>query len=165
MSLTDTALVSTINRVISDQANSKDTANIFKKGLGYIIVHVTKYRVKDTLRAYYIAPDGFGIKENSSNNVYPDYYSFVNNKLVLVTIDVMREISSRQFSEESKKNIRTLVENCLKKSERAVFYDENGKIAFIDPNFRVDYIFFDVYNLYILKNKPPVLKLGEDYNN
>ena len=165
INLKDSILINTIKRVISDQVASTDTSNLFKKGLGYIEVTVTKYTHKDTLRSYGIIPSGYGIKKESSEMVYPDYYSFIDNKLILINLGITSDISLKQFSESSKEHIRNLVDNCLEKPRSVTFYDENGKIAFTDPKFRIDYISFSYYNLYILKDKPPIVKMGEDYKN
>jgi hypothetical protein len=158
LKLTDSALINGINKVVSQEENNPDDS-LFKKGFGYIRVSVKQYPKNDTVIVYYIAPELSTIKKSSLEQAYPDYYSFVNRRLVLITINALDAFTSREFSEKSKKNIRDLVDKCLEKTQKITFYDENNKKAFTDKYFRPDYLLFGSgKELYIFKNKPPVLK-------
>jgi hypothetical protein len=158
LKISDSALIDGINKVVNQEVNNPDDS-LFKKGFGYIRVSVIQYPKNDTVIVYYIAPELSAITKKSIEQVYPDYYSFVNGRLVLITMRALDVFASREFSEKSKKNIRELVDKCLEKTQKVTFYDENNKKAFTDKHFRTDYLLFGGgMELYIFKNKPAVLK-------
>ncbi|MES2426050.1 MAG: hypothetical protein V4560_03720 [Bacteroidota bacterium] len=158
LKISDSALIDGINKVVNQEVNNPDDS-LFKKGFGYIRVSVIQYPKNDTVIVYYIAPELSAITKKSIEQVYPDYYSFVNGRLVLITMRALDVFASREFSEKSKKNIRELVDKCLEKTQKVTFYDENNKKAFTDKHFRTDYLLFGSgKELYIFKNKPAVLK-------
>ena len=57
LTITDTVLVNSINNLIQKEINNRDTANLFKKGYGYVMVNILAYGEADTLRKYYICPN------------------------------------------------------------------------------------------------------------
>jgi len=159
--ISDSVLISNIDKIIDLQVNSSDTSNLFKKGFGYVSLLVFKYpNNKDTSIIYYINTELFGFKKETSDWSYSDYYSYVNNKLVLVTIGPLRSFAETKHSEKSKKLIRKLVDKCLVKTQKLTFYNMDGTKAFTDKHFRQDVItFHGGYYLYIFrKKKPPELK-------
>lgn len=162
VTLTDSILINTIKHSLNIELNSDDSKNLFKKGFGYIAVHVVKYSQNDTLRVYYISPALLSIKEDSPNSLYPDFYSFVNNQLVVIYLDVLNKFAEKEYSNKEKKRIREMINKHLVKTKKVTFYDENEKKSFTDKHFRIDYFKFGGgYNVYIIKGKDPVIKEGK----
>lgn len=161
ISLTDSTLINTINKVVDAATNVESTDNLFRKGFGYISVHVTKYTQKDTLRVYSIAPSLFSIREESSNNLYPDYYSIINNRLVVIYLDGLRQFANMEYSDKAKQQIRSIVNGTLEKTKKVTFCDNNEKESFTDKHFRIDHLLWGSYTVYIIKGKNPVIKETE----
>ena len=156
LKLTDTALIDGINKVVKQEENNPNDP-LFKKGLGYINVSVQKYSKNDTVIVYYIAPQAFSIRQRDDNQVYPDYYSFVNGRLVLIKLPVLEAFTSRAFTEKSKKLIRELINDHLDKPVKIRFPDANGKKGLVNEQ-RGGFVFGGGMELYVFKNKPAVLK-------
>jgi hypothetical protein len=98
-----------------EQKNVNDI--LFKKGLGYIDATLIKYPDKDTIAVYYVSPQLHGYTNESIDWSYPDFYSYINNRLVLIS--VIRYIPSQSEDiRKSKKFLRGLVDKCLEKKKR-----------------------------------------------
>lgn len=151
----DSLLISSIQKLVK-QVETTDT--LYRKGYGYITLQVKEYSQKDTLIDYSINPSLLSIREDSIDQLYPDHYTYVNNRLVLIHINVLNQLAVRKYTEKSKSEIRKLVNSTLEKTRKVTFYDVNEKKAFTDKHFRVDYLLRNyAIHLYILKNKPAVI--------
>ena len=156
--LKDTTLKAAVYKIVDREVAKTDSNNLFKKGLGYISVHVTQYSERDTLISYYISPELFAFKNDTPDDLYPGYYSYLGDRLVLIYIDAFKNMATRVLTEKYKKRVREVVNNTLEKPKKVVFYDVNNKKAFTDKNFRIDYLNFHsgIY-LYIFKHRPPLM--------
>ena len=154
LELKDSTLVENIKRIINKEVNS-DTSknNMFRKGLGYILLEVKQHFNSDTLRQYYIDPQLLSFKDDTDDRLYPDYFSFVDNRLVIIHLQVLDEFTKRYLTAKTKSNFRKLINSYLGKTKKMTFYDVDNKKAFTDKNFRIDYFKFDSgVMIYILKN-------------
>lgn len=96
-----------------------------------------------------------------SNNAYPIFYTYVNNRIVLIDVDGVDKFASFNISEKTKRKFRKKIEPFLEKTERRTFRDMEGNKTFNDNKFRIDWFrVFRVHNgkyIYTLKNKPPIV--------
>ena len=156
--LNDSTSTQNIKFIINRETASTDSGNLFKKGFGYVRLTILSYNNKDTIVKYYLNPELSFLKSDSPDALYPDYYGFVENTLVVIYNNVLNELSNDPFSESDKRKIRKLIDRRLQKPVRKPFYDLDGKKKFTDKAFRVNY--FQLHNriyIYELKNKPPLV--------
>jgi len=160
--LTDTILIENINKEINEQLNTVDSGRLLKKGvMGYIDVYVNEFPQKDTIIHYSILPSLYPINETAADSRYPEYYTYVNDRLVVIYLKVLNQFTERVYSEKSKKHIRKLIDNVVDKPHKSTFYDMNGKKLYTNKKNRIDYNFVGALSIYILKNKPPIF--GREY--
>lgn len=120
VTLTDTFLISEIKKYITEE---KRTDTLFAKGKGYINISfsyersgsnsLTPNRI-DTVLTYYLmtsfmSADG---KENTLGDMYPSFYSIVDNRLVCINAGG-KESTYFGFSEKSKKKYGKILEKYI----------------------------------------------------
>lgn len=156
--LKDKFLIKEIKKLIVDEINSNDSNQFFKKGLGYVRLNVYNYSHNDTLIKYYITPTMTSFKKDDNDDLYPLFYTYINERIVLIYLNVVNEFSIFNLSKKSKTRFRKKVEIFLPETKKMTFYDMEGKKTFTDKNFRIDYFkFHGGKYIYILKDKPPIV--------
>jgi len=153
ISIIDTALANNIHYVIKKETDTNVSGSLFKEGYGYICVYLQKFSYGDTIREYRITPRLSDIKERAPDKFYPDYYTYLDKRLVLIFVNAINEFADRKFSKKSKNNVRKLIDNTLEPTKTVVFHNVNGKKRVKDKHFRPDYFKSDQgITLIILKN-------------
>ena len=156
--ITDTTLKNNIRFVL--EKYQKNNA-FFKKGYGYVNIFLQSFSQGDTLRRYNISPSLVGIKHRQPDRYYPDYYSYINNKLILIHIDALDDFLDRKLSEKDKKRIRKLVDNTLEPTRTIVLPHVGKRVK--DKHFRPDYFLLDGgLNVFVLKGDKTIL--APEYN-
>jgi hypothetical protein len=173
VSLKDTILINEIRKIIGEETEQRE---MFKKGLGYIVVFSNAcehlYRqimdFKNIDQCYYVTVDYTGLKRVNSKNtkaylLYPDFYSFIDRRLVFIKFNTLNTMISRTFTKKSMRKLRKIQDDYLEKEKRVVFYDMNKKKAFTDKHFRIDYrtIHGGKY-IYIYRDKSYAVKRDPD---
>lgn len=157
--LKDTTVLSTIRQVIAGEVNSNDTNQFFKNGLGYVNMHIQGFFSGDTVLRYTLEPIMYGFKKKDEDEMYPLFYSYVDNRLVLIYNKVFNRLGGPiAYSNKSKKRLRKQVDRFLEKPKKVTFTDAAGKVAFTDKHFRVDHIKFDNgTTVYLLRSGKAIL--------
>lgn len=173
----DSVLVQEVKKLIAYEENREIrkpkpgekvySENLFKKGLGYIEVHMESFysdpnRVNDgdTLYSYFIDPSWHVFRDDTLDSVYPPFYTYIGGRIVLLYFPILRQVADIRYSKKSKKAFRKKIDKYLEKPEAVTAYNLDGSVAFRDKNFRITYFRFehDGRHIYILKNKPPILE-------
>lgn len=158
VTLRDEVLKKEIINIIAEESNSNDPDSLFKKGLGYVVVHIQSYSRGDTLTKYYIAPSLISLKEKDFDDNYPNFYSYVGGRIVLIYINEIQKSLNISYSDKSKSELRKKLDQFLEKTTDQTFFDNSGNKAFRDKKFRIDHFKFDAGKyVYIMKNKLPVI--------
>ncbi len=172
VSLKDTLLIYEIKKLIKEESEQTD---MFKKGLGYIEVfpdaneylphQITDY--KNIRQCYYINVNYTALKsmkrESNSYSVYPDFYTFIDQRLVFIKCYTLNNMVSRAFTEKSMRKLRKIQNNYLEKTKRVTFYDLNKKKTFTDKHFRIDYhSIHGGKHIYIYRDKSYEIKQDPD---
>jgi hypothetical protein len=150
VTLTDTVLINELKKYIKEE---KKTDTLFAKGKGYINV-VFSYLKPSLDEAVYIdgVPDiidtvstydfshyfmAVDKKENNSEDFYPSFYSFVEERLIC--FGSVRKCSNYNyfgFSDKSKKKYRKIVEKYLEpvgsKSRKTIGTDHYTTVYFLE---------------------------------
>ena len=140
LNIKDSSFIKNVKSIIEYEKNStEDNHHFFKNGFGYIAVTIHDYVHGDTLIKYNVLPMMSNIGENDDSIVYPLYYTYIDGRPVLIYLSTIKNFASVVFSKKSKRFISELIKPFLEKTKDVQMYDENGKKAFRDKNFRVDY--------------------------
>lgn len=160
--IADSSIIGTIRQVIDQEVNSSDTNHFFRKGLGYVAMHIQRFSGGDTVLRYDLLPAMYGFKKKDDDDVYPPFYSYVDGRLVLIFSSQLERVGGKiAFTTKSKARLRKQVDRFLEKTERAVFRDMNNKKVFTDRHFRMDYIQFDnETTVFLLRNGKAIVKKG-----
>jgi len=160
LGLKDPILTENIKNLISREVNA-DTSknNLFRKGLGYIYLEIKQHVNSDTVRQYYISPQLLSIKEDAADELYPDFYSYINNRLVVIRLQGLDGFTYRNLNSKTKRDFRKLVDRYLEKTQKRTFYDMNNKKVFTDKNYRLEHFKFHagIY-IYIFNNGSAILE-------
>ena len=132
-----------IEEIVDKEIENDKTNGFFKKGLGYINLYMENYVHGDTLAKCYVEPSMYSLKKGDENAKYPIFYTYINGRIVLIYINILQNFINPIFSERSKSKIRRKLNYFLEKTTDQTFYDDSGKKAFRDKNFRIDYFKFD----------------------
>lgn len=157
--LKDSVLIQQIERLIQDEINNEeDEYEFFKSGLGYINLHVLNYSDRDVIRKYVIYPGMTAYRKSSSDELYPLFYSFVANRMVLIYIDPLYRFANFRFTQSSKRQFRKKLEPYLEKPQNITARDSDGNIVIRDKHFRIDW--FRLHSgryIYIFHDMPPLV--------
>jgi hypothetical protein len=118
-----------VSKFIHEQ---NDSSQLFRSGFGYISIGNYKFNQhapvlvdsldkyeKDIILSFTMATVSFFLNENSStkiiacSNCFPLYYSFIENRLILIYDQNMKWLHQNNYSIVSKKNISRLVRKTL----------------------------------------------------
>ncbi|MBV7532475.1 hypothetical protein [Chitinophaga sp. sic0106] len=150
----DSVIIEVIQQVINEEEKSPDSLNLFKRRLGYVNLFVSEQNNGDTVLKYFITPAMYSIKNDDKDEIYSPYYAYINNRLVLVYLNTLKNISDCPYSAKSKRAIRKKINKCLEATKKVTFYDMNNQPVFTDKHFRKDYFKFHAgKTVYILKNQ------------
>jgi len=105
ISLNDTILKQNISEYIKETKTFDSEFN----HIGYVIVVIkglNNYnKEKDIFRIYNIYDSSYPLEKHDQDKRYPNYYTYVDEKLVLFFNDLNKEIFKNTFSCKSKKKI------------------------------------------------------------
>lgn len=156
---TDSILVREIKNLIQHEINNKEDKNdFFKRGLGYINLHLANNLDRDVLIKYYISPGMSGFRKSTPDNLYPFFYSYVGNRMILIHLDEFSRFSDYRFSKRSKRQFRKKLEPYLEKTQNIKAYDSLGNVTIRDRHFRMDW--FRLHSgryIYIFNDRPPLV--------
>jgi len=153
--LKDSFLVQQIEKLIHDEINNKvDSNRFFKKGLGYINLHLLNSTDRDVLRKYCISPGISGFRESNPDEIYPLFYSYVADRMVLIYSDEFRGIADLRITETSKRRFRRKLEPFLEKTQNITAYDSVRNVKIRDKHFRPDHLWMHSGKyIYIYRDK------------
>ncbi len=152
--ITDTVLLQQIHKMIKEMPTYG--ADYFKKGYGYIDLYIQRFSPNsDTTMVYYLHPTLNSLEERNVDEVYPDFYDIIDNKLVTINIDALNQFyfSKRSFTDNSKKMMRELMD---KHAAPTLIFDD-GK-GHRDEHARIYYLMFGGIKIFLFRNKPPLIK-------
>lgn len=125
-----------VRKYIKEQS---DSSTLFKNGFGFITIENIKLYDhipvkprdfdtygKDVIATFTISKTSYTLSDKYALTRYPSYYSFVDDKLILIYDQTFEWLASPVYTTESKKNIEKLVLNTLQQ----VF---NENFVFVDP--------------------------------
>lgn len=149
----DSSFIKNVTSIIENEKNSTgDEHHFFKNGLGYISVTMYDYVYGDTLLKYNVLPMMSNIGEDDAAIVYPLYYTNIDGRPILIYLSTLKSFAKIEFDKKSKQSISKLIQPFLEKTKDVQMYDENGKKAFRDKNFRINYFkFFGGKDFFIVK--------------
>jgi hypothetical protein len=134
--LTDTILKNTISDYIKETKQNFPEFN----SVGYIKVSIRSvnkpYLGKNLKRVYKIEDAGIEVLDKNEDLWYPNYYTYIENKLVIIynkTIDDLLEI---RFSKKSKRKFRRVLEGYLPTKKKFKFRDFEGNGKTITETYR-----------------------------
>lgn len=150
----DSILIKEIVSTIAIEVNGSDPEHLFRKGLGYIYVNIYSFLKSDTIGSYYISTSFHILRPTSTDDEYPAFYTYVNDRLVLLDNNYLTENVLRpNYSAKSKRKLRKKIEPFLEKTTDATFYDSDNRVAFRDKKFRVERFRFDSGKyVFVLRN-------------
>ncbi|PWK20942.1 hypothetical protein [Xanthomarina spongicola] len=155
--LKDTILKSTISDYIKETKTFDSEFN----HIGYIIVVIkglNNYnKEKDIFRIYNIYDSSYPLEKNDQDIMYPNYYTYVDDKLVLIYNDLNKEVFDYTFSCKSKKKMRTLMEPFLSPKIKSKDLPKNKLERDFIKDFREQYVRFRHTELIIIKDKEPIV--------
>jgi len=140
----------------------------FKKA-GYIEVYVqTRVRSKHGKGSkiiYKIKDVGTAVDKDSKNYSYPNYYTFIDDKLIVIHNDITNHIIQKKFTKNSKRKFRKILDPYLHKKEVMIFWkDKNGKLI-KDKNWRPQYKGSSYYGIILeVENKTFSIKRATHYD-
>lgn len=151
VTLSDSILISELKKYINYESKM-DT--LFAKNRGYIEMSFSFKRRNgesnngdriDTVFTYYIRSSFMSLAKNSNKlgDIYPNYYSFISDRLICVSVDSGLTQQYLGFSEKSKNRLNRIVEKSLDKSRTFVNTDRVFKIHFL-KSIHSDKV-FDLY--------------------
>jgi len=131
--LEDSTLIQGIKTFIANTIISKPIFN----NEGYIevrMIFIDEKRKYKKLKSQYKIKDQYASLKSSS--IYPSYYTYINDKLVLFysSLDFLK--NNLHFSNRSKNRLLKKISPYLTKNEHIIAKDENGNIIIDDKNFR-----------------------------
>ena len=97
---------------------------------------------------------------------YPDFYSFVDGRLVFIKIHILNDMIWRALTEKSMRKLRKIQNRFLEKTKRMTTYDMEGKKIFTDKHFRIDYFkphggkYIYIYNDQTYEVKPDPYRIN-----
>jgi hypothetical protein len=155
--LTDTILKSAISDYIKDTKTFDSEFN----QIGYVIVIIkglNNYnKEKDIFRIYNIYDSSYSLEKNDKDIMYPNYYSYVDEKLVLFFNDLNKELFQNTFSCKSKKKMRKLMEPFLSPKIKSKDLPKNKLERDFVKDFREQYVRFRHTELIIIKGEKPIV--------
>ena len=158
LSIKDSVLLRNIS-LLADRMDTTNVNNNLKKEYGYIELFIDEFSKGDTIVGYYFTPQYTAIDKKKKDKVFPDFYSFVNNRLVIIDVDALNVISDKMFSNKSKRKLLALMDKCFEKPHKVIFHNMDGTVSFIDKHFRRNWFPLGAGEyIYILKNKPAIIQ-------
>jgi len=157
LKIKDTVLLQQLNIMINGIAIY---GGDYKSGYGYIELHIEQFAGSaDTAITYSFSPSLLFLDEKATDDLYPDYYDFVDNKLVTIYIDALDRyhFSNKTLTDKSKKMIRTLTDKYLEKAGPMIKIKEKTVL------FRSQTFTSGGTKIYILRNKPPIIRKVMEY--
>lgn len=155
--LTDTVLISTISEYIKE---TKTFDSLFNH-VGYVKVDIrglNNYnKEKEIFRIYYITDSSYPLEKNDQDKSYPDYYTYIDDKLVLIYNDLNKELFKYTFSSSSKKKLRKLMDPFLSPKITPKYLPKNKKERDFIKDFREQYVRFRHTELIIIKGENPIV--------
>jgi hypothetical protein len=155
--LTDTVLISTISEYIKE---TKTFDSLFNH-VGYVKVDIrglNNYnKEKEIFRIYYITDSSYPLEKNDQDKSYPDYYTYIDEKLVLIYNDLNKELFQYTFSCKSKKKLRKLTEPFLGPKITPKDLPKNKKERDFIKDFREQYVRFRHTELIIIEGEKPMV--------
>src|SRR5690606_6095941 len=140
---------------ISDYIKETKTFDSEFNHIGYIIVVIkglNNYnKEKDIFRIYNIYDSSYPLEKNDQDIMYPNYYTYVDDKLVLIYNDLNKEVFDYTFSCKSKKKMRTLMETFLSPKIKSKDLPKNKLERDFIKDFREQYVRFRHTELIIIK--------------
>ena len=152
LKIKDTVL---LKQIISMSDELEKYGDGFKKGYGYISLHIDQFSgSSDTLITYFLSPQLMFLTAKGNENLYPDFYSRVNNKLITIYVNPLLDFyfAKRSFTAKSKKKIRYLIDKTLEKPGPLIKF--NGKKI----HLRFNSITFGGIKIYIRRNGAAIIK-------
>ncbi|WP_423146445.1 hypothetical protein [Rubrolithibacter danxiaensis] len=156
--LSDTSLINEIKKVIAKEVNSNDPEFFFKRDFGYVEVRISEFSQGDTIMKVEISPALSGIQKGQPDFYYPNYYSYIDGKLILIYSRLVRQLFKIELTNSTKNKIRKKVLKVLPKPEKKTLYDINGKVISKNTPIRIDYFkFYSEGSLYFIKTEKGVV--------
>jgi len=155
IALQDTFLLRQVEQFIENKYAEPD--GLFKSGLGYIEIYLQQMSKEDTLRTYHLNSQYKSLDQERA--LYPSFYTFVRNRLVLIHVPGLQELLVPGYTEKSKRELRKKLEPFLPKAETLKIKNEQGKVVHVDKKFRSGekLQLHGGKTIYILKSGPPVV--------
>ncbi|MCX7551703.1 hypothetical protein [Xanthomarina sp. F2636L] len=124
--LTDIVLISTISEYIKETKQNFSEFN----NIGYIkvsIKSVNKPNLGNELkRVYKIEDVGIEILDKNEDWWYPNYYTYIDNKLIIIYNKTIDDVLNIKFSNKSKRKFRKILEEYLPPKKKFKFIDFEG---------------------------------------
>jgi DNA integrity scanning protein DisA with diadenylate cyclase activity len=134
ITISDTLLYKTVKNFI---ANRKNESAKFKK-FGYINLTLKYYNSQansiDLMSSYSIVDQYFSL--DSGYLKYPKYYTYIENRLILIYDYWSAIFDEKAVSKRDKKKLGKKINKTLDKTEHIVAKDKTGKVVIDDKNFR-----------------------------
>ena len=157
VTLNDTVLKQNISEYIKETKAIDTTFN----NIGYIIVNIkgiNNYnKGKDVFKIYNIYDSSYSLENKDKDNMYPHYYTYVDDKLVLIYNDLNKELFQYAFSYKSKKKLRKLTEPFLSPKIKPKDLPKKRKERDFIKDFREQYVRFRHTELIIIKGEKPIV--------
>lgn len=144
--LIDTVLIGSISALIdssfSSVANEVFTTDIspFKQGAGYIRLDIWNHRLENIRTRYVVTKSLNTIEEEAADSVYPLYFTYINDRIVLVYCQTCLDgemTTVQSISEASKTALRDRLEPFLVPTTKAMIPGKDGNPEEVD--FRIQY--------------------------
>ncbi|PWK20940.1 hypothetical protein [Xanthomarina spongicola] len=134
--LTDTILKNTISDYIKETKQNFPEFN----SVGYIKVSIKSvnkpYLGKNLKRVYKIEDAGIEVLDKSEDWWYPNYYTHIDTKLVIIYNKTINDVFDIKYSKKSKRKFRRILEDYLPPKKKFKFRDFEGNGKTITEIFR-----------------------------
>lgn len=161
LTIKDSTLIKQIDKMSGSFNVSNTTSG--NRRLGYISLYVERYsQLSDTTASYFLSPGLSNLAVTDTDNIYPDFYSLVHDRLVLVYIPILyrSDFATRAFTDKSKKELRKLISKYVEKVKNVQLRGADGKIINLGKPRSISY---GGVRIFIMRNKQPEIKMVAEY--
>jgi hypothetical protein len=162
VTLKDTFLIQQLEKLIGELEIAD---SLFKQGIGYIFLYTIRPKDSGSTYGYHFFPGAVSVV-GWNDEAYPQYYSIVRDRPVLIYFNFFNSAFCRVVRSKSKRRLNNIIEPFLPEKTEIKARDKNGNVIIEDKNFREEFHYGHGAGRVItyFKNRPPVVRQSS-YND